>query len=96
VPLLPEPESPAAEPVEGGGGITLLARRPPFPEPPEFLAVPELDPVPMEGGGGTMFASWFEPASDVPGNFLEDDPVPADPALVPDTEGGGAITPAEP
>ena len=86
-----------AEPVEGGGGITLLARRPPFPEPAEFLApLPELEPVPMEGGGGTMFASWFEPASDVPGNFLEDDPVPADPALVPDTEGGGGITLAEP
>src|SRR6202162_2607540 len=72
VPLLPDPDSPAAEPVEGGGGMTLLARRSPFPEPPEFLApVPDVEPVPMEGGGGTMFASWFEPAGDVPGNFLE-------------------------
>ena len=97
VPLLPEPESPAAEPAEGGGGMTLLARRPPFPEPPEFLApVPEAEPVPMEGGGGTMFASWFAPASEVPANVLEGDPLPPDPALVPDTEGGGGITLEEP
>jgi hypothetical protein len=77
--------------------MTLLARRPAFPEPPEFLApVPEAEPVPMEGGGGTMFASWFAPASEVPANVLEGDPLPPDPALVPDTEGGGGITLEEP
>jgi hypothetical protein len=36
LPLLPVPESPEPEPTEGGGGTTLLARRPPLPEPPEF------------------------------------------------------------
>src|SRR5260370_26683105 len=36
VPFLPEPERPGPEPIEGGGGTTLLAKRVPLPEPPEF------------------------------------------------------------
>jgi hypothetical protein len=87
-PFLPEAERPEPESAEGGGGITLLARRVPLPEPAEFLA-PEVDPVLTDGGGGTMF--WLDAPRDEPGYFLDVDPAPAD-AFVPETEGGGGMT----
>ena len=61
-PFRPEPDSPGPEPMDGGGGITLLASSvplpgaPEFPEPPPELAAelaPELAAeTPTEGGGG--------------------------------------------
>jgi hypothetical protein len=83
------------EPIEGGGGTTLEARRPPFPEPPAFCWLeprPLAEPVlPMEGGGAITLEEPGDPASDVP-ERLE-----ARLALVPlppvaETEGGGGIT----
>lgn len=57
-PFLPEPESPGPEPTDGGGGMTLLARSVPFPEPVEFPVPGEPWPVPApvtDGGGGITF-----------------------------------------
>ena len=89
VPFLPEPESPEPEPVEGGGGMMLVARRPPLPELPEFLLLePEAVPEPTEGGGGTIPEGPMED----PAKFLDEDPEPPGDVLVPDTEGGGGIT----
>src|SRR5580658_10130634 len=87
-PFLPEAERPEPGSAEGGGGMTLLARRVPLPEPLEFL-VPEVDPVLTDGGGGTMF--WWEALREEPGYFLDGDPAPAD-VFVPETEGGGGMT----
>jgi hypothetical protein len=70
--------------------MTLPARRVPLPEAPEFLdPEPEVEPVPMDGGGGTTFDA---PADAEPEYCLEEDPLPPEDALVPDTEGGGGIT----
>ena len=69
--------------------MTLLARRPPLPEPAEFrVPVPDVEPVPTDGGGGTM----LDAPSEEPGYFPEDDPVPPEDAFVPVTEGGGGMT----
>src|SRR5271170_1183983 len=87
-PFLPEPERPEPEPAEGGGGIMLLARRPPLPAAPEFrMSVPELWPE-TDGGGGMTFdaprcALWDRPWDDSP----DDAPLPA-----PENDGGGGIT----
>jgi len=49
---VPEPESPEPELAEGGGGMTLLAKRPPFAEPLELRGLVPEPPLPTEGGGG--------------------------------------------
>ncbi len=81
-PFLPEPDSPGPEPIEGGGGTTLLASSVPLPEPPEF-------PEPVD-------ESWpvREPATDGGGGMTPDAPSD-EPEFLPEaefeppTEGGG-------
>src|SRR5580658_2451945 len=56
-PFLPEPDKPLPEPIEGGGGTTLLASSAPLPEPAEFAAPvgePWVVPEPATDGGGGM------------------------------------------
>ena len=70
-PFRPEPDRPGPEPMEGGGGITLLASCVPLPEAPEFPGLPpgppepaaEPDPEPpTDGGGGiTLDAARVDP-----------------------------------
>lgn len=89
-PFLPEPEP--AEIELGGGGITLLARKPPLAEPLEFLdPVPDEEPVPMDGGGGTTFDELMEEAGKVLEELLPEDPFP-EVVFDPATDGGGGIT----
>jgi hypothetical protein len=88
-PFLPEPELTEVE--LGGGGIMLLARRPPLAEALELLVpVPEAEPGPTDGGGGTMLDEFrFDELAR--GKFL-DDPFAPEVAFDPETDGGGGIT----
>jgi len=89
-PFLPEPEPPTEFEL-GGGGITLLASRPPLAEPVEFL-VPGPEEEPTDGGGGTT----LDELREEPGKVLAE-PLPEDapfPEVVfdPAKDGGGGIT----
>jgi hypothetical protein len=92
-PFLPEPDSPGPEPMEGGGGTTLLANCVPLPEAPEFPEPLEPPPEPLpepppefptDGGGGiTLDTPTVDPGT-----------LPAVELLEPPIEGGGGTTPA--
>lgn len=86
-PFLPDPERPEPEPAEGGGGIMLVARSPPLPEPPEFRVALPLWPE-TDGGGGIT----FDAPSCVPWDLPDGDPLLPVPELAPENAGGGGIT----
>jgi hypothetical protein len=90
-PFLPEPEPTELE--LGGGGIMLLARRPPLAEPLELLEpVPEVEPGLTDGGGGTTLGEFgFDEFREEPGKLLEE-PFAPEVACDPATDGGGGIT----
>ena len=62
-PFPPDPDNPALEPTEGGGGTTLLASCVPLSEAPEFPVPLEPRPeAPTDGGGGiTLDAPRVDP-----------------------------------